>query len=144
MSIATIRRVCSRVYGVGESRVKIMDAKRASEALTADDARQLVKDKAIVITASQSPSRSAARWKHSRIRAGRRRGEGSKKGTGISHKQKWITKVRGQRKLLSSLKSKFKQKGAFRNVYKMVKGNAFKNKHGLLMYIRDNQLANGV
>ena len=142
MSIATVRRICSRVYSVGETRVKILDAKRAAEALTADDVRLLVKEKVILITSEKGPSRAAARYKQSRLGKGRRRGRGSKKGTSMSDKDKWISKIRSQRKLLHSLKSKFK-KGEFRKVYKMVKGNAFKNKHVLSTYLKENNLLNG-
>ncbi len=139
MSISTVRRICARVFDVGESRVKIMDTKRASEALTADDVRTLVKDKAVVIIASKGPSRAAARYKQSRLRSGRRRGPGSKKGTSISTKDKWIMKIRSQRKLLFSLKLKVKH-GEFRKVYRMIKGNAFKSKHALLTYLNENKL----
>ncbi|MDP3742679.1 MAG: 50S ribosomal protein L19e [Candidatus Micrarchaeota archaeon] len=140
MSVATVRRLCARIFDVGESRVKILDAKRASEALSAEDVRELVKEKVVVIIASKGPSRKAARHKQSRIRAGRRRGEGSKKGTSISQKTLWIRKIRSQRKLLRSLKSTLTAKGAFRKVYKMVKGNAFKNKHALSTYLKENKL----
>ena len=140
MSIATVRRICARVYEVGETRVKIIDIKRASEALTADDVRLLVKEKAVIITAAKAPSRAAARRKQSRKHAGRRRGSGSKKGTGMSDKAKWVIKLRSQRKLLAAVKPTLKP-GAFRKLYKMAKGNAFKTKHALSAYIKDNQLS---
>ena len=139
MSIATVRRLCSRIFNVGESRVRILDPKRASEALSAEDVRGLVKEKVVVVIASKGPSRKAARHKQSRIRAGRRRGPGSKKGTSILQKTLWIQKTRSQRKLLRSLKPTM-VKGAFRKVYKMIKGNAFKNKRGLSTYLKENKL----
>ncbi|MFH0713001.1 MAG: 50S ribosomal protein L19e [Candidatus Micrarchaeota archaeon] len=139
MAISTVRRVASRIYGIGESRIKIMDPKRALEALTADDVRQLVKEKVVVFVAEKAPSRAAARLKQKRKSLGRRRGRGSKKGTSMPSKTKWILKIRGQRKLLASLKSKLKD-GKFRKVYKMVKGNAFKSKQALSTYLKDNQL----
>ncbi len=71
MSVSTVRRLCSRIFKVGESRVKILDAKRAAEALSAEDVRELVKEKVVVIIASKGPSRKAARHKQSRVRAGR-------------------------------------------------------------------------
>ncbi len=139
MSVSTVRRLCSRIFKVGESRVKILDAKRAAEALSAEDVRELVKEKVVVIIASKGPSRKAARHKQSRIRAGRRRGQGSKKGTSVSQKTLWIQKIRSQRKLLRALKSRV-AKGEFRKVYKMIKGNAFKNKHALSTYLKENKL----
>lgn len=145
MSISTVRRICSRLYGVGESRVKIIDAKRADEALSADDVRSLVKEKAILIIGSKAPSRRAARFKQSRLSQGRRRGRGSRKGTRVSQKTLWIRKIRSQRKLLASLKHKLAN-GAFRKTYKMIKGNAFRNKRALSTYLQENKLivnANG-
>ncbi|MBI4406727.1 50S ribosomal protein L19e, partial [Candidatus Micrarchaeota archaeon] len=121
------------------SRLKITDQKKAGQALTADDVRQLVKDGVLVILPLKRPSRAAARWKHSRVRSGRRRGRGSKKGTGLSAKRKWIEKIRSQRKLLLRYKAKLKP-GAFRKLYRMVKGNAFRNKHALVAYMNENHL----
>ncbi len=139
MAISTIRRIAARIYRVGETRVRIADQKKASQALTADDVRQLVKDKILVIRPLKRPSRASARWKQARIRSGRRRGRGSKKGTGFSQKRKWIEKTRSQRKLLVIYKAKLKP-GAFRKLYRMVKGNAFRNKHALVTYMNENHL----
>ena len=139
MSFSTVRRVCSRIFGVGQSRVKIIDLEKASKALSADDVRLLVKENAVVILPIHSPSRAPARFKQSRLRAGRRRGKGSKKGTSISEKALWMRKIRSQRKLLFSVKKSLTQ-GTFRKVYNMVKGNAFKSKHALLTYLRENKL----
>ncbi len=140
MSFSTVKRICSRVYGVGETRVKILDVPKVQGALTADDVRSLVKEKAIIITPLRSPSRRASRWKQSRIAIGRRRGKGSRKGTKVSEKSKWLKKIRSQRKLLFSLKSKFKQKSDFRKVYLMIKGSAFRNKRAVLSYLRENKM----
>ncbi len=139
MSVATVRRLCARIFDVGESRVRILDSKRAAEALSAEDVRELVKEKVVVILASKGPSRKAARHKQSRLRKGRRRGPGSKKGTSTSQKTLWIRKIRSQRKLLHALKPRI-AKGSFRKVYKMVKGNAFKNKRALSTYLTENKL----
>lgn len=142
MSLQTIRRIAARISKAGESRVKIIDATRAAQALTAEDVRGLIKDGVVVITAKRGPSRAAARFKQSRLRAGRRRGKGSLKGSkfaGLTQKDQWIQKVRALRSLLKSLKPKLKE-GAYRSVYRKVKGNAFKNKHALLTYLKENSL----
>ncbi len=134
MSIKTTKRLVSRFSNVGESRVSILDAKAAKEALTADDVRELVKTGAIVIKKAKSGGRAKARLKQSRKEMGRRRGEGSKKGSGFAktpEKTRWIKKVRAQRKMLSNLKSKLTD-GAYRELYSQVKGNLFKNKKALL------------
>ncbi len=139
MSIETIKRICARVYGVGQTKVKIIDQKKAKEALTTDDVKELVKEKVIIILPNKSPSRAAARRKLSRIRMGRRRGRGSKKGTAMSTKRRWIEKVRAQRRLLFSLKNKLKST-AFRALYRMIKGNAFRNKRALSTYLHENKM----
>ena len=142
MSLQTIRRIAARLSKAGESRVKIMDTERAGQALTSEDVRGLIKDGVILIEAKRGPTRAGARFKQSRMRAGRRRGKGSQKGSkyaGLTAKDQWIQKVRAQRSLLSSLRSKLKE-GAFRSVYRKVKGNAFKNKHALMTYLKENNL----
>ncbi len=142
MSLQTVRRVAARLFKAGESRVKIMDVARASEALTSEDIRALVKEGAVVILAKIGPSRAAARFKQSRKRSGRRRGKGSQKGSkyaGLTQKDQWIAKIRSQRALLFSLRGKLKPT-AVRKVYRQIKGNAFKNKHALLTYLKENSL----
>ncbi|NYZ78053.1 50S ribosomal protein L19e [Candidatus Micrarchaeota archaeon] len=139
MSLKTVKRLASRVLGVGESHVKILDAKRASEALTSDDVRSLISEGAIVGEQKMGVGRAKARFKQARLHAGRRRQKGSVKGGRKTRgKKKWISMTRGTRRLLASLKPSLK-KGYYRNSYLKIKGGYFKSKAQLLQYLRDNK-----
>lgn len=142
MAIETVKRVTARIFKCGTSRVRILDEKRASEALTSDDVKALVSEGAVVIIQKKGVSRGKARFKQSRVHAGRRRGSGSSKGSKYalhSAKERWTLKARGQRKLLKTVKSKLAS-GSYRKVYRMIKGNNFRNKKHLQQYLQDNKL----
>jgi large subunit ribosomal protein L19e len=136
VSIKTTKRLASRITGAGESRICIYDAKAAKEALTADDVRELLRNGAISVRPVKGTGRAKARFKQSRKEAGRRRGEGSRRGSEFAKtppKKRWAQKVRSQRRLLSNLKPRL-SKGAYRELYSQVKGNLFKSKKALLSH----------
>jgi large subunit ribosomal protein L19e len=136
MSIETTKRVVSRFSNVGESRIAIRDYKAAKEALTADDMRELVKTGAIEIRPAKGIGRAKAKSKQARKEAGRRRGQGSRKGSQFAkstEKDRWVRKVRAQRKVLLNLKPRLKD-GAYRELYGQVKGNLFRDKKHLLSH----------
>ncbi|MFA4946566.1 MAG: 50S ribosomal protein L19e [Candidatus Micrarchaeia archaeon] len=137
-----MKRLASRAFGCGKKRVRIVDQARAGEALTADDVRALVKDGAIEIKRTRGVGHAKATRKASRKHAGRRRGEGSKKGSQYAtydKKDRWMSKVRAQRALLQTLKPRLID-GAYAKLYRMVKGNNFKNKRLLAAYAGENKL----
>ena len=141
MGLGTIRRLAASITKAGQSRIKIIDAVKAKEALTRDDVRSLLKQGVIIVEQKKGVGRDKARFKQSRVHAGRRRGVGSKKGSafaGKSRKARWVEKVRSQRKLLKSVKSRLVE-GAYRKFYSMVKGNLFKTKKQMLTYVRENK-----
>ena len=136
MSIKTTKRLCARITGAGESRMAVRDFKAAKDALTADDVRELIRTGAIEIRPKVGVGRAKARSKQSRREAGRRRGSGSRKGSQFAktkQKTRWVRKVRAQRKLLSTLKPRL-AKGAYRELYRQVKGSMFKDKKHLLSH----------
>ena len=138
MSVKTVRRLAARILKCGESRIKIADAKRAGEALTSDDVRELIKEKIVYGIPSHGVSRGKARLKQESRRKGRRSGRGSQRGSSfakVTEKQLWMRKVRAQRKLLKTYRKKL-ETDAFRTAYKMVKGNAFPDKRRLAEYLK--------
>ncbi|MFH0836289.1 MAG: 50S ribosomal protein L19e [Candidatus Micrarchaeota archaeon] len=140
MGLKTIKRIASRAFKVGASRIKITDQVAAKEALTADDVRGLVKSGVIRIESKKGVGRGKAEKKAKRKRAGRRRGEGSKKGSvSRASKTRWIETVRAQRKLLASLKGKMASSN-YRMLYRRIKGGAFKSKRALLGFVKENKL----
>ena len=133
MTIKTVRRVAADIMKCGESRVVILDAKKAEEALTREDVKALIKQKAIIRLQKRGVSRGNARIRQSRKQAGRGRGKGRKKGSmfaGTSAKDLWMRKVRAQRRLMKRYRGKVPNL-EYRRVYRMVKGNSFKAKKQL-------------
>jgi len=142
MSLKTIRRLAADVLKVGETHVKILDVKRAGDALTRDDVRTLIKESAIVATQKKGVGRAKASWKQGRKKLGRRVGLGSRKGSAlakVSRKKRWMVKVRSLRRVLSVLRNGLK-KGAYRKVYLMVKGGQFRSKKQLREFVREQKL----
>jgi large subunit ribosomal protein L19e len=142
MSLITIRRLAADVLEVGESHIKILDAKAASEALTRDDVRNLIKEGVIVSTQKKGVSRSKARWKQSRKKLGRRVGLGSRKGRAfakVSRKTRWMAKVRSLRRVLHNARPLLK-KGGYRKLYLMVKGGHFRSKKQLSEFFKEQKM----
>ena len=142
MSLKTVRRLAASILKAGESRIKFADSSKAKEALTRDDVRSLIQQGVITRIQKKGVGRAKARFKQSRVHAGRRRGVGSSKGKKfalVPRKERWMDKVRSQRKLLKQLKPSL-EKSSFRKLYLMVKGNFFRNKKHLIAYAKENKL----
>jgi large subunit ribosomal protein L19e len=138
MSIETVRRVAGRIWGVGLSRVRILDEKKAGEALTSEDIKNLMKEGLVIKKNKKGVSRGRARIRTIRKRLGRGRGEGNRKGTKNavkSLKKRWIEKVRSQRVFIRKNKKKLGLN--YRKTYKLVKGNFFKDKKHLKSFIEN-------
>lgn len=146
MGMATVRRIAAELLGVGESRVRIdpKNSSKAAEALTRDDIRALISQGVIYALRKRGVSRLRGRQKHLKMKSGRRRGMGSRKGkrySVIPRKEVWINHVRAQRAVLKDLRSDKKiDKKAYRKVYRMVKGGAFKSRASLLTHLKDSQM----
>jgi large subunit ribosomal protein L19e len=138
MSVETVKRVAARKLKVGLSRVRILDDKKAREALTSEDVMSLIKEGVVVKKPKKGVSRGRARVRIMRRRKGRGRGEGSRKGSKNavkSLKRRWVEKVRSQRDFIR--KSKRKLGVNYRKVYRLVKGNFFKSKKHLKSFIEN-------
>jgi large subunit ribosomal protein L19e len=96
---------------VGKNRVRI-DPDRVEDvesAITREEVRKLVHEKAISATPIQGVSRGRAKTIQAKKRRGRRKGAGSKSGTPravISKKEAWMSKIRSLRRKLRELKAK--------------------------------------
>ncbi len=145
MSLKTVKRVASRLEKAGESRVRIMDVKAAESALTAEDVRGLLKSGAVVIIPEAGTGRGKARIRAVRRKAGRGRGEGSRKGTPsavLTNKKRWMRRVRALRRLLKSLKPTLAP-GVYKSLYRMVKGGSVRDKKQLVQYAKRDGMAGG-
>jgi len=144
MGMLTVRRIAAELLGVGESRVRIdpKNSSKADEALTRDDVRSLISQGVIYTVRKTGVSRGRGRRKHVKMKVGRRKGTGSRKGkryARVPRKKVWISHVRAQRKLAKSLLLENKiQHDAYRKIYRMIKGGAFKSKASLLSHLKDS------
>lgn len=138
MILTTQKRIASEILKCGKNRIRFNDEKieEIEEAITRQDIKRLIKEG--VIYKIQKKGISRARIKE------KKRGPGSRKGakySRISRKEKWIRKVRAQRKKLRELKNKrLIERNVYRNIYKMIKAGAFKSSKQIIEYLKENKL----
>ena len=133
VTLLSIKRIASRLLkkGINKIRIKQEEVPRASEALTAEDVRSMIKDKVIYATPKQGVSRARAKVKHAQV----------KKYSRISTKELWMRKVRTQRKKLKELYDNgLLDSQTRKKLYYMIKGNMFKSKNAFMTYINEHKM----
>ena len=149
MKLKSQKQLASRALGISPKRIKFniksdVDKKEFSEIISRENIRELVQEGRI----SKLPVRGNSRTRANKIaeqkKKGRRQGQGSRKGTAnarLSDKTKWIEKIRAMRKLLLNLKESERIDGkVYRDLYRKAKGNFFRNKKHILLYIKQHNL----
>jgi large subunit ribosomal protein L19e len=146
VNLTSQRKLAASVLDCGIYRVWI-DPERMDEvslAITRDEVRKLIKDKAIKALPENSQSRGRARVLAEKKKKGRRTGPGSKKGkkySVVSKKSRWINRIRAQRKHLVGLRDRrVITVNTYRNLYRKAKGGEFRSVAELDRYINDNNL----
>jgi len=146
MNLSSQRRLASAVLDCGINRVWI-DPERADEvsmAITREEIRKLIKDKAIKASPKNSTSRGRARILAAKKKKGRRVGPGSKKGKKyaiVTRKTRWMNRIRAQRKKLVDLReNRIISVSTYRSLYRKAKGGEFRSIAELERYINDNNL----
>jgi large subunit ribosomal protein L19e len=145
MTIKLTKRIASDLLerGVSAVRIKNDSINEAKKAITREDVRVMIKNGGIyTITAKHNISAYSKVLKEKR-KMGRRRGPGRRKGTskarGVLEYKK---KIRGQRRLLKTLKTeKLIDNTRFKTYYALVKGGNFVSKASLLNHIRNDGIA---
>ncbi len=146
MKLKLQKKIAARVLKCGVHRVWIdpTKLKEVKEAITASDIRKLIEKGIIKKLPVKGVSRGRKRKRMKQKKRGRRRGPGSRKGTRVSKKRKWIKQVRALRRLLRELKAKGKiDNRVYRDLYMKVKGGMFRSKAHLKLYITKNKLWRG-
>lgn len=133
MTVHTVRRLAADLLNIGENRVRI-DPTSISEvksAMTRGDVQALI-DKGLIKAAPKKGRKKNVKKK--------RRGRGSRKGMGgVSEKEKWMQKVRAQRKLLIRLlKLDAIEKEDKRTIYMKIKSGIFRSKKAMMSYLKEN------
>ncbi|MFH1209581.1 MAG: 50S ribosomal protein L19e [archaeon] len=146
MNLKVQKRIASSLSGVSPKRIRFNEENLSEikEAITKRDIRTLIKDKKIIVKQKESPSRSRSRKRLIQKRKGRQQGTGSRKGkrtARLPRKDKWIHKIRVQRRFLKNLKSKsFIDSKIYRQLYKQAKSGFFRSKSHLKTYILERNL----
>ncbi len=134
------RRLASELLKVGKTRI-VFDSdklKEIKEAITREDVRGLIIKGIISVKKKKGVSRARAKKLHEQRKKGRRKGQGSRKGTKTARtpkKRAWINRIRPQRSFLKLLKEKGKITNAqFRKLYRLAKGGFFRSRRHLKLY----------
>ncbi len=146
MKLTTQKRLAAQIMKVGESRVWIDPEfiDEVSLAITKDDIRRLIDERAIQKKPKRGVSRGRARYKLHQKRKGQRRGPGRRKGKAtavLSKKDRWMRKIRPMRRELRRLRDEGRiTPRVYRELYLKAKGNAFRNTAHLKTYIAERKL----
>ncbi len=129
------RRIAAALLKCGASRVWMEPtaAMKIGKAITRADVRRLIKQGTIKKLSEHVPSPSAGP---------RRQDIGSRKGARGARsglKDGWLKIIRPQRSMLRELKPNF-QPGAYRRLYRLVKGGAFRSRAHLKIYVDEKKL----
>jgi len=148
MKLTLQKRLAASVLGCSEKRVAFDPARLEDikEAITKTDIRLLIGEGAIREKPVKGVSRVRANKRKTQKSKGLRKGEGSRKGkvtARASKKEKWIKKMRAQRKFLKQLKLKGLLKpDAFKELYAKSKGGFFRSTKHIKLYIQEKNLLN--
>lgn len=153
MKLKSQKQLASRALGISPKRIKFQiktseDKKEFSEIISRENIRELVQDGKIKTYNVRGNSRTRANKIAAQKKKGRQMGHGSRKGTAnarLKDKTKWIVKLRSMRKLLRDMKEEGKlETSVYRDLYRKAKGNFFRNKKHIMLYIKQHDLAQKV
>jgi len=131
------RKLAAKILKCGVEKIWI-DPKneKVRQAITRRDIRRFIKEGVIKKLSDKKKAKRKTKKRQQKI--GSRKGS---IGTRLGKKTSWLRVVRPQRRLLKELKEKGRLKSlAYRKIYKMVKGNAFRSKAHLISYLKDKEL----
>ena len=145
MKFSGQKRMAAAIAKGAKKRVRFQTSKltEIKEAITRADIRSLLSQKAITLIPKRGISQGRARFVAKQKAKGRRRGQGSRKGTKnarLSQKTVWIAKVRLQRTVLRNMRKEGKlSQQLYANLYRKVKGGFFRSRRHLELYISEGK-----
>lgn len=113
-------------------------------AITRDEIRRLAREGAIQLVQKKGVSRGRSRAVQVQKKRGRRKGAGTRRGSSSARSPKktlWIRKIRALRRRLSELRDRKElPPRAYRRLYLMAKGGAFRNVSHMEQYLETHGL----
>ncbi len=149
MNLGKQKLLAARALKVSPKRIKLVtdsaDAKRnLKEMISRENARELLADGLIKKLNKKGNSRTRANHILVQKKKGRQSGHGSRKGTAnarFNNKDKWMIKIRALRSMLRAFKADDRlDTKTFRDLYMKAKGNFFRNKRHMMLFIEQNNL----
>jgi large subunit ribosomal protein L19e len=130
------KKIASKVLKCGENRIWIDPSNaKVKQAITRRDIKRFIKEGNIKKLPEKKKSKNKEKKQQ---KAGSRKGSW---GARAGKKSEWFKVVRPQRKLLKELKEKGQLKPhTYRTLYKLVKGNYFRSKAHLMLYLKEKDL----
>lgn len=139
------KRLAADLMKVGENRVRIFgEAKEeVAAAITREDVRKLIAKGYIFAVPVNSTSRGRIRKNYAQKKKGRRKGQGSRKGTKTARTPKkaaWMNKIRAIRKtLVKSRDTKEITPATYRMLYVKAKSGTIKDKAHLAQLVKQHK-----
>ncbi|MEA2054798.1 MAG: 50S ribosomal protein L19e [Candidatus Thermoplasmatota archaeon] len=141
MDLKNQRRISANVLKCGKNRVWIDpdEIEEIGKAVTRRDIRNLVKKGIVDARKKKGVSRGRARETYEQKKKGRRKGQGSRKGTAYARrpkKRRWILTIRPIRAYLKQLRNDgVITPSVYRRYYVRAKGGEFKSKNHLKTHL---------
>ena len=145
-NLSSQRRLAAQILKVGQNRVWINPERMGDVegAITRDEVRRLIHEKAIVSMPEKGVSRSRAKLIRAKKAKGRRGGPGSMTGAGyakVTKKQAWMIRIRALRCKLRELKaSRIITEDTYSQYYRMAGSGRFQSIAELERYLKANDL----
>lgn len=144
--LSSQRRLAAQILKIGRNRVWI-DPERMDDvegAITREEIRKLIHEKAIVSMPEKGVSRSRAKTIREKKRKGRRSGPGSMTGAGyakVTKKEAWMKKIRSLRRKLRELKAgRIIAEATYSQYYRMAGSGRFESIAELERNLKANDL----
>jgi len=145
-NLTSQRRLAAQILKVGQNRVWI-DPARVDDvegAITREEIKKMIHEKIIASLPQQGISRGRAKAVQAKKRKGRRKGAGSRTGSGfakIPRKEAWMIKIRSLRRKLRELKaSRVIAETTYTQMYRMAGSGKFESIGDLERYLKAHDL----
>ena len=145
-NLTSQRRLAAQILKVGQNRVWI-DPARVDDvegAITREEIRKMIHEKIIAPLPQQGISRGRAKTVQAKKKKGRRKGAGSRTGSGfakIPRKEVWMIKIRSLRKSLRELKAnRVIAETTYTQMYRMAGSGRFASVAEVERYLKAHDL----